>query len=87
MTIYVVNLTQTTIGLTGLKAEIPMGEFIELSESQSKHSDVEEALRRKWVKISLTKPGEPEVVKPEIKMTEPAVKGSKTIPKKEKTTT
>lgn len=86
MTVYLVNMTQTTIGLTALKVEIPIGEYVELSDTQAKHPDVEESLRRKWVKISLTQPGETEVAKPAIKMAEPAVKGSKTIPKKEKTT-
>lgn len=79
---YAVNMTPTHIGLTGLKKNIPQGEWVQLTPEDTKHAEVQEAIHRGWVKISLTKPDGPGVEAPKIEFDQPAVHGSKTIPAK-----
>lgn len=84
MSVYAINQTEINIGLTTLKVNIPIGQWVELKDEQKSHPDVEEALRRGWIKISLSEPKGNKEFKPKIELSEPAVNGSKTIPKKSK---
>jgi hypothetical protein len=86
MTKYVINTTQSNIGISALKKVLPIGGWAELTNEEAKNPEVEEAVRREWVKISLTKPEASQVFTPNIEMSEPAVHGSKTIPGKKKET-
>lgn len=79
---YAINVSQSNVGLTGIHKLIQIGGWAELSNEEAKHSEVEEAIRRGWVKISLTKPEPAAAFKPNIDISEPAVHGSKTIPTK-----
>lgn len=84
MTKYAINQTQTTVGITGLQVEIPIGSWIELSPDDSKHKEVLECERRGWIKLSLTKPGDAEGFTRNLAFEVAPTVGSKTIPSKKK---
>jgi hypothetical protein len=86
MTTYATNQTHTNVGILGSRYLIPIGGWVELSDEDVKNREVLEAVRRGWVKLTETEPGTAEEFKAKIEMSEPAIHGSKTIPKAKKAT-
>jgi len=82
MSKFVINQTETNIGLFGSKYLIPIGGWLKLTNEQAATEEVIEAVRRGWIKISATEPAPAQVVQPKIEISEPPVMGSKTPPKK-----
>lgn len=83
MTKYLVNQTQTSVGLFQGRYLVGVGSYQEVTNEEAATPEVAEAVRRKWLTISSTKPVEgPGLAAVEI--SEPPVKGSKTPPVKAK---
>lgn len=80
---YAVNQTQTNVVLLSGKYLIPIGGWSELRPEHAKHEDVEEGIRRGWIKVTATKPQSSDEFKPEFEIQKAPVHGSKEFPKQQ----
>lgn len=79
---FLINNGVSNIGLMEGKLLVPIGGYIEVSDSEAENDHVQEALRRGWVKLGLQRPdGENVAFKADLEFSVPAIHGSKEFPK------